>query len=126
MLIVDGPYSRGTTAASVLGDLGYTVLQADGPAQAIEISRERADGIQLMLSPEVSEGMPGEVLLNMVREFQPKILALFVSARGEESSSAQNVRDVRGDSYDFLPSSFSRKVLAIRVRKVLDASHRHD
>ena len=126
VLIVDGPYSRGTTAASVLGDLGYTVLQADGPAQAIEISRERADGIQLMLSPEVSEGMPGEVLLNMVREFQPKILALFVSARGEESSSAQNVRDVRGDSYDFLPSSFSRKVLAIRVRKVLDASHRHD
>jgi PAS domain S-box-containing protein len=123
VLLVEGPYSRGATAARVLSDLGYTVLQADGPERALEISREKTGGIQLMLSPEVSEGMPGEVLLNLVREFQPKILALFVSARGEQSSRAENAA---GGANGFLPSSFSRKALALKVREVLDANHPHD
>ena len=103
-------------AATKLGDLGYTILSADDPTQALEISRKSASPIQLMITVAVTHGMPGEVLLKMVKEFQPNIKVLLVSDGKETSASG----DDPAPGFDFLPKPFSRKRLALKVREILD------
>jgi PAS domain S-box-containing protein len=117
LLLVGDGRSLGAVAAKALAGLGYTVLRADGPVQALETSRRKPGVIQLMLSPTVAQGMPADVMLGMVREFQPNIKALFVSAGSEEPAGGENPSTAR---VDLLAAPFSRKALALKVREVLD------
>jgi PAS domain S-box-containing protein len=117
VLLVEDRRSLGPIAAKSLASLGYTVLRADGPVQALETSRRKPGAIQLMLTPMVAQGMPAEVMLGMVREFQPNIKALVVSAGAEEPAGGENPSTAR---VDVLTAPFSRKALALRVREILD------
>jgi PAS domain S-box-containing protein len=117
ILLVEDRRSLGAVAAKALAGLGYTVLRADGPVQALEISRRKPKAIQLMLSPAVSRGMPAEVLLELVQEFQPNIKGVFVSSAGKGQSHSSATPPARAD---VLTAPLSRKELATKVREVLD------
>jgi PAS domain S-box-containing protein len=117
VLVVENRRSLGAIAAKELTSLGYTVLRADGPVQALEIVRQQPKSIQLMLSPGTSHGMPAPVLLDMVKEFQPAIKALIIAGRTEPPLAAE---DPSGATADLLTAPFSRKTLALKVRELLD------
>ena len=117
VLLVQNGRSWSGIAAKVLTSLGYTVLRADGPVRALEISRRKPDTVDLLLGPSVSHGMPADVLLNMVKEFQPKIKALVVAGRTQQSLGRENPSAV---VVDLLAAPFSRKDLALKLREVLD------
>ena len=107
----------GAPAAKALSDLGYTVLEADGPLEAIELSRNQTSAIQLLVCDAVTHGMPGDVLLGLVKQFHPNIKVLFVSSRGEELTMVENAPEA---GFDYLPKPFSPAALALKVREVLD------
>lgn len=118
VLLVEEQQPLSGTAASALTRLGYTVLRAEGPLQAIDISSTKPNEIQLLISGSVSHGMPGEVLLGMVKEYQSKIRALFVSDGDQQPAATQTAPTA--SSFDYLRRPFSRKALALKVREVLD------
>ena len=117
VLLVEERQSVSVLASGTLSGLGYTVLSADGPLQAIDISSRRPNGIHLLVTGPVSDGMPGEVLLGMLREYQPKLKALFLSDAGDQPAAANHASP---PAFDFLPGPFSRKALAVKVREILD------
>ena len=117
VLLVEEPKSVAGTAATVLSELGYTVLRADGPLDAIDISGRQPNGIQLLVSGLVTHGMAGDVLLGMLKASQPNLRVLFVTNGADRPAMAENAPP---SAVDFLPKPFSRKALAFKVREVLD------
>ncbi|HKE24463.1 MAG TPA: ATP-binding protein [Bryobacteraceae bacterium] len=117
VLLVEEPKSVAGTAATVLSELGYTVLRADGPLDAIDISGRQPNGIQLLVSGVVTHGMAGDVLLSMLKASQPNLRVLFVTNGADRPAMAENAPS---SAVDFLPRRFSRKALAFKVREVLD------
>ncbi len=103
-------------AAETLRDLGYTVLEADGPLRAMETGGDQAQGIDLLLSGVAPQGMPGHVLLDMIRTSRPEIKILFLA----ENQSPSVVENGEAPGVDYLPEPFSLSTLACKVREVLD------
>lgn len=117
VLLVEERPSLGVVAAGTLSDLGYTVLRADGPLEALDISSKKTNGIQLLVCGPAAQGMPCEVLLGMLRETQPKLKALFLSDAADQPAVANNGP---ASGFDYLHRPFSRKALAVKVREILD------
>jgi two-component system, cell cycle sensor histidine kinase and response regulator CckA len=103
-------------AAETLRDLGYTVLEADGPLRAMEMGGDQTQGIDLLLSGVAPQGMPGHVLLDMIRTSRPEIKILFLT----EDVSSPIVEEAGEPGLDYLPEPFSLSALARKVREVLD------
>jgi two-component system, cell cycle sensor histidine kinase and response regulator CckA len=91
-------------------------LEADGPLHAMEMAGDQTKGIDLLLSGVAPQGMPGHVLLNMIRTSRPEIKTLFLA----EGESPSTVEDVAEPEFDYLPEPFSLSALARKVREVLD------
>lgn len=115
ILLVEERQEVRALAAKSLRELGYTVLEAEGPLTAMEISGEETIVIDLLISEAAPHGMPGHVLLDMVRAVHPEVKVLFMadptmlSADGAVEPGA-----------DYLPEPISPWALARKVRVVLD------
>lgn len=117
LLVEDDNEVRDATAA-LLGDLGYTVLPARDPAEALEIAKSGA-AFDLLISDVV---MPGEMssrkMAEILRADRPDLPILFISGYSRDAI----VRDGRVDAeVNFLSKPFTEDLLALRVREVIDA-----
>jgi two-component system cell cycle sensor histidine kinase/response regulator CckA len=63
----------------MLENLGYTVLTANSPADAIKIARGQTERIDLLLSDIIMPGMNGRDLAERVLAIHPQIKCLFMS-----------------------------------------------
>ena len=101
-------------ASRALSGKGYTVLEADGPDQALEIVETRADEIDLVISDVVMPGMDGARLMKIIQQKSPGIRAIFISGYAE---NAFRDSDELVEDYLFLPKPFTLKQLAARVKE---------
>ena len=101
-------------ASRALSGKGYTVLEADGPDQALEIVETRADEIDLVISDVVMPGMDGARLMKIIQQKSPGIRAIFISGYAE---NAFRDSDEPVEDYLFLPKPFTLKQLAARVKE---------
>ncbi len=97
----------------MLQSLGYTVLSAGTPEEAIRIADERAGSIQLVVTDMVMPRMNGRDLTAYLRSRHPHLKYLFVSGYAGPLAP-------RGADVHFLPKPFSQASLATKVREALD------
>ncbi len=107
------PRSMGTT---VLTHLGYTVLNADSPAQAIELCRQQNRAIHLLLANIDSPELRADELADLVKTFRPGIKILYVSGADEMTLP----HDLSKPGVDFLQKPLTPQALSRKVRELLD------
>ncbi len=117
VLIVEDEIQILNLAKAVLTRHGYQVLSAQHPRTALDLTREYAGPIHLLLTDVVLPGMNGLELKRHLEEIKPGIRTLFMSGYTADVIARQGVvyREFR-----FLSKPFSVKELAQKVREILD------
>jgi CheY-like chemotaxis protein len=64
---------------AILADLGYTVLAANPPAQALRLAAEHAGAIDLLITDVVMPGMNGRELAERITAMKPGLRCLYMS-----------------------------------------------
>jgi PAS domain S-box-containing protein len=117
VLLVEDDSSVRDTIRRTLEKRGYRVLTASTAAAALEIYRDKAKTISLVLSDVVMPRMNGYQMIDeMVQWSPPRVL--FISGYSDETLARQELS--MSDAYPLLRKPFSPTMLASRVREVLD------
>jgi len=118
ILIVDDELGLRDIAQTVLESLGYTVLVAEGPPQALEILTQEPV-IDLLFSDVIMPGdLDGYQLAKLATGINTKLKILFTS--GYTDKAISNSGQERFDA-ELLRKPYSLTDLASRVRQVLDS-----
>ncbi len=115
LLVEDEDGVRGI-AAQLLSSCGYQVIEASDGEKALEIIKEQAGSIDLLISDVVMPGMDGPALLKEARPWLTKTRVMFISGYAERDL-AKTLEDDRAIS--FLPKPFTLRQLAERVKQEL-------
>ena len=100
----------------LLEELGYSVLAAGGPRQAMELAGEYAGKIDLLLTDVVMPEMGGRDLWHRLGEARPGVKCLFMSGYTADAIAHRGVLD---EGIHFLQKPFSRGQLATKIREAL-------
>jgi len=95
---------------------GYTVIEARGATEAIQIMENRGDQIDLVVTDVLMPGMKGRELVERLSELRSGLKVLYMSAYTEDA--AINI-GVLSPGTEFIEKPFSPDELAARVRQVL-------
>jgi len=96
---------------------GYKVLTASSPGQAIQLAREHAGTIDLLITDVVMPEMNGRDLAKNILSLYPQTKRLFMSGYTADVIAHQGVLD---KGVFFIQKPFSAQDLAATVRKVLE------
>ena len=102
----------------MLETLGYNVLIAGTPSDALHLSNAQAGVISLLLADVVMPEMDGRELAHQLLAVRPGTKILFMSGYTANVIAHRGVLD---DGLDFIQKPFSMEDLAAKVRAVLDA-----
>lgn len=104
-------------SVKMLDRLGYSVLSARTPSQAIELAEDESNQIQLLLTDVVMPEMNGRDLADRVARVRPDLKTLFMSGY-----AAKIVDLDRGleSGRSFIKKPFSLQSLSSKVREILD------
>ncbi len=119
LLVEDEPLVR-RLAARILRGRGYRVLEAPGPAQALEGVLAEPEPIDLLLTDVVMPGMSGHELARRVRRVRPSIRVIYMSGYSESLVQAQGLGSP--DDSVFVSKPFSTVALLECVRSALAAA----
>ncbi len=102
--------------SKILENLGYTVLTANSPADAVKIAHGRTDRIDLLLSDIIMPGMNGRDLAERIVAIHPQIKCLFMSGYAANIIQAQGALQ---EGIRLIQKPFSVKRLAAEIRNTL-------
>ena len=102
---------------AMLEKLGYTVLGAADPAQALRLAHEHTGEIHLLMTDLVMPQMNGRDLAERLMSDRPAMKCLFMSGYTANVIAHHGVLDAR---VHFIQKPFSIKDLGAKVREVLD------
>ncbi|HWF00264.1 MAG TPA: ATP-binding protein [Caulobacteraceae bacterium] len=115
LLVEDEAMVRGITAR-LLRARGYEVLEAGDGEAALEMAREHAGRIDLMISDVIMPGLDGPALLDAARDFLDGAPVVFISGYAEAEFS----RVLEAEpNVSFLPKPLDIKSLAEEVKRRL-------
>lgn len=121
ILVVEDSRPVRDVAERILKSLGYTVLSAALPREAVRTVRQYEGDIHLLLTDVIMPGMDGIDLYNRVRRDYPSLRCLYVSGYSHRVLSRSEGSDGSELDIAFLQKPFKRESLARAVRSVLDA-----
>ncbi|MGM0654534.1 MAG: PAS domain S-box protein [Thermodesulfobacteriota bacterium] len=101
----------------MLERMGYTILAAGTPGEAIALAREHAGEIHMLMTDVVMPEMNGRDLAKNLLSLYPDLKRLFMSGYTANVIAHHGVLD---EGVQFIHKPFSKQALAIKVRKVLD------
>ncbi|MFO7569882.1 MAG: PAS domain S-box protein [Smithellaceae bacterium] len=102
----------------MLEKLGYTVLAANRPGEAIRLAQEYGAKIDLLITDVVMPEMNGRDLAKNILSFHPDLKRLFMSGYTADVIAHQGVLD---EGVHFIQKPFRKNELASEVRKALDS-----
>jgi len=118
ILLVEDEESLLETATTMLRELGYNVLPADGPLSAIRLAEEHNAPIHLMMTDVIMPDMNARELQRYLSDLQPKMKCLFMSGYTANVIAHQGILD---EGLHFINKPFSIQGLAAKLRSILDA-----
>ncbi len=104
-------------AQVMLKELGYVVLVAGTPHEAINLAKNNTAGIQLLITDVVMPEMNGRELAQLILDIKPEVKCLFISGYTANVIAHHGVLD---EDVCFLPKPFSMHDLAVKVRQALE------
>jgi CheY-like chemotaxis protein len=117
VLVVDDEELVRKLAKATLTHFGYTVLEAVNGAEAVEVFREHADEISLVLLDMMMPVMGGEEALAEIRAIRPG--ATVIGSSGFNESVAKERFGGHGLA-SFLQKPYSARTLAERVKQTIE------
>jgi nitrogen-specific signal transduction histidine kinase/ActR/RegA family two-component response regulator len=118
ILLAEDEESVRNMVTTVLRQHGYTVLVADSPAQAEELSDAFAQHIHILLTDLVMPGRGGCELYASLHERRSDLKVLYMSGYTENSLVQRALLD---DTSSFLQKPFTTATLLGKLREVLGA-----
>ena len=101
----------------MLQRLGYAVLTAETPGEAIRLSKEHTGEIHLLITDVVMPEMNGRDLAKNILSIHPNLKRLFMSGYTANVIAHHGILD---EGVNFIQKPFSRQNLSAKVREVLD------
>ena len=117
LLVEDEPLTLALTAR-VLENLGYTVLSASTPEEAIRLANSNIGKIPLLCTDVVMPEMSGLDLVKTLRLSFPELKCLFMSGYAASVISHHEVLD---EGMRFIQKPFLITDLSAKVRETLDS-----
>ena len=117
ILLVEDDEMVRRMASAMLQRLGYIVLVASSPAEAVDLCGRREEPIDVLMTDVVMPGMSGRTLSEKIRELYPKTKVIFLS--GHTSNVIANHGGFTPGER-FLQRPFTLRSLADKVGEVLD------
>ncbi len=116
LLVEDEPMIL-KVATTMLETLGYTVLAASTPGEAIRLARDHPGRIDLLMTDVVMPEMNGRDLARNLLSIHPDIRRLFMSGYTANVIAHRGVLD---EGVHFLQKPFSMKDLGEKIREALE------
>jgi len=116
LVVEDEPVVRQLVCA-VLSDVGYNVLCAGAPLEALHLVKENPAPIELLVTDVVMPDMHGPALAREVIALRPAVRVLFISGYSENDISDQGVVE---PGLAVLQKPFTKLTLVKKVREMLD------
>lgn len=117
ILLVEDEDAVRAISRHILSSCGYTVLEAENGAQAIQVAQDNLGRIDLIVTDIIMPVMGARVMLNELRAVLPNLKVLFLSGYGDESLSGEVAEFAKSM---FLQKPFNITELTMAVRCVLD------
>lgn len=117
ILIVEDEPAILEIASMMLDGLGYKVLTASRPSEAIKIAEESSTHIDLLLTDIIMPEMDGKTMAQQILQKHPLLKCIYMS--GYTANIILHTA-AEGDADHFLQKPFSMNELALKVRKILD------
>jgi len=117
VLLVEDDRSILDMGKAMLERLGYQVLPANGPMQALELCKTHPGKIDLLMTDVVMPQMSGKALAGQIKAIKPGISILYMSGYTADAIAHRGVLD---DEVYFIQKPFSLKDLAAKVKDTLD------
>lgn len=117
VLFVEDEASLRNLGSHLLELCGYSVIEAESGAQAVELSTKYQDPIHLLLTDVVMPGMSGRTLAEELVKQRPQMKVLYMSGYTGQTVGAHGVL---AEGSFFLAKPFTREALASKVRIALD------
>jgi CheY-like chemotaxis protein len=102
-------------ACIVLTRHGYTVVDASGPSEALEIAERQPDSVDLILADVMMPGMRGWEMVDRLRPLQPRARVLYMSGYVGELDT------LRDKVTPLIQKPFRPRELLEEIRRVLDS-----
>jgi len=116
ILVVDDEPTVRMLLTDVLGDLGYTVLEAGDSLSGLQLLRSDLHIDLLVTDVGLPGGMNGRQLADAGRELRPGMRTLFITGYAESAALADN--DL-GPGMQVLTKPFAVDALAMRVKELM-------
>jgi DNA-binding response OmpR family regulator len=116
VLLVEDDEDVRTVTTQSLVERGYTVWDAAGAEEALRISDEHSEPIQLLITDVVLPRMNGTKLARILTSIRPGLKVLYMSGY---TGSAGDERGVLRPDDQYVEKPFSPETLARKVREVL-------
>ncbi len=119
ILLAEDSESLREMAREYLESEGYIVLAAATGMEALQLAKEFAGKIHLLLTDVVMPAMSGPELATLVESLRPGIRVIFTSGYTDDAIARQGVLD---PTIAFIQKPYRPKALARKIREVLDVS----
>lgn len=117
ILVVEDEYAILEYTKAVLDKLGYTVITASNPHSALDISKNMAGKIDLLLTDVIMPGMNGKELMEKINVLHPELKCLFMSGYTADIIAHKGVLF---EGVNYIQKPFERVLLAQKIRAILD------
>ena len=117
ILLVEDDHALLAMTTRMLERLGYTVIGARSPNEAIDLARQCAGDIDLLLTDVIMPEMNGRDLAQKIVTLYPAIKLLFMSGYTADIIAHHGVLE---EGMQFIHKPFARQELGLAVRNVLD------
>jgi len=117
ILLVDDEAMVIHVGAMMLKRLGYHVITAGGGNEALDIFKNRAPQVDMVILDMIMPGMGGAQTFELLKEQNPDVKVLLSSGYTLEGQAAEIVR--KGCS-GFIQKPFNMKTLSHKLREILD------
>lgn len=114
VMVVEDDTELRTALCDILDIGGYGVAAADSGSVALDLMREQP--VDLVVSDIQMQGMDGHDLLRRIKQQQPELPVLMMTAYGTVESAVQALRD---GAADYLIKPFEPEVLVARIEQLI-------
>jgi len=117
ILLVDDEEMVLEVGTQVLNTLGYTVLEAKGGKEAVDVYQSNRDKIHIVLLDMIMPQMGGGETYDRIKEINPKVKVLLSSGYSVDGQAKEILE--RGCD-GFIQKPFNMKQISQKIREILD------